>query len=173
LGKLLTSDEGFFLKSLWLTLATYLMSGLAGLALFVQGKTEFPHNAIWKQLSNFLPGVIRVPDSSILPWVAIGDWFGNVYSGLAYWLDAFGVLGTLIYIAILSALARQIFSRVGLSWIFLQRLFFFSIMMSFHQDFFLASAQVWIGFSICAILIGLFVIESDSPRSFLGSGKVF
>ncbi len=154
LNKIVERSGGIF-ESLYVTFVTYFSSGLAGLQLYLNGKSFFPHNALWKSLNNYIPWLISIEtsDSAILPWSQIGEWYGNVYSAFAYWLDAFGYYGTFVFIFLIATCTRYIFEKKSLNYIFLQRFLLFSIFMIFHQDFFLSSIVMWSVYLFCSFLL--------------------
>lgn len=154
LGKFVESDDGLF-DSMYRTFISYLLSGVAGFSLYINNEAQFPSNAVWKSIGDFIPSLINVPESNILPWIQIGDWYGNVYTGLTYWIDGFSYIGMIIYVSLLGVISKIIFSTKGVSIIPIQRLFIFGLLIISHQDSFLASIKLWIGFSICSIMLAL------------------
>jgi oligosaccharide repeat unit polymerase len=152
LGKFVESDEGL-IDSAYKTLISYMLSGIAGFSLYINNEAQFPVNAIWKPIGDIFPTLIDVPESNILPWIQIGDWYGNVYTGLAYWIDGFGYLGMILFIGIIGLTSKIIYSTSSVTMIPIQRLFLFGILITPHQDSFLSSIKIWIGFLICSIIL--------------------
>jgi oligosaccharide repeat unit polymerase len=154
LEKVVGDLEGDALSSLVKTLRVYLLGGIAGFQQFVETDSFFPRNALWKPLGDLIAESISVPSTPILPWSQIGEWYGNVYTAFAYWVEAFGwgscigvgvVLGTL-YGLIQNAPATP-------SGTYFRVFSIFPLLFIFHQDFYLASLHVWVAFIAASIVL--------------------
>jgi hypothetical protein len=149
----LARDEGSLLTALLYTLLSYLLSGLAGFQLFCERGVDFPANAMWQTIGEWFPFLVKVPDSAILPWSQIGDWYGNVYSAFAYWIDGLGQFGFLVAVIIVALAARNLFARSDLAALFMQRLMLFALLLMFHQEFFVTALKLWLAFGLCAVFL--------------------
>lgn len=156
LDKIIWVDDESLVESLFLTLSTYILSGIAGLQLVLDGKIALPENVLWISISDITPGLISTPDSAILPWSEIGKWFGNVYSAFAYWLEGLGSGGPEIMASILGIIYGITFSKnqtksIGMR--FFRAFSLFPLLLIYHQEFFFASIKMWIAFSLAAAFL--------------------
>jgi hypothetical protein len=154
LGKVVGEDQGLS-SAILTTLKTYLLGGIAGAQLLTSGATSIPENVVWKPYADLLPGMYDVPATGILPWIQAGDWYVNVYTAFAYWLDALGwwscaVMG--LWLGIVYGVLQARPDSVPTRYI---RLFaLFPLLSMFHQDFFFAIGM-WIAFCGAATLLWL------------------
>lgn len=155
LEKLINPEQGI-LYSLYTTFSTYLLGGLAGFQMYESGYAYFPSNVVWKPVGDFVPWLIDVPSSAILPWIDVGYWYTNTYTAFAYWLDGFGLVGFIGFVFALGFFGKQLSDSKHVFGLLLERVFLFSLLIVYHQDFFLSSIKVWIGFVFFGCLAVIF-----------------
>jgi oligosaccharide repeat unit polymerase len=155
LGKVVDLGEVSLGRALALTLGSYVSSGLAGLELYVDGVAEFPENALWQQLGSVLPGVIRVPDSPILPWVQVGNWNTNTYTAFSYWIDGLGLLGAVGFAFLVGWIGGRLLRLESLGGRFVTRFYVFGVLFLFHQDFFLSAFVMWFAYLATGALLSM------------------
>jgi hypothetical protein len=148
-------DDSGLAFALGNTLRVYLFGGVAAFQQVLTGAADFPQGAMWKPIGDVAPGLVTVPESSILPWTEVGTWQTNVYSAFGYWFDALGFPSAAIMGVALGALYGSAFrdSSPSMPAAFYRTFLLFPLLFTFHQDFFLPSLAMHVGFLGTAFLM--------------------
>lgn len=155
LEKLASDVDDGIVSALWNTFRVYLFGGIAALQNYMDGAASLPTGMMWKPIGDFVPDLIEVPRSAILPWTDIGEWNTNTYTAFAYWLDAFGLGAGIVMGAVLGAFYGHVFCRLrtGVGSDFYRTFLLFPLLFIFCADFYVPSLFMHVGFAVSGYLV--------------------
>lgn len=158
LDKFSADPSDGLLTALAHTLKVYALGGVAAFQLILGGDVPLPQRIMWKPVGDLFPGIVRVPESIILPWIQVGDYYTNVYTAFGYWYEAFGVASCILMGSVLGSLYALLYQQRATSSLsvgFVKVFYLFPLLFISHQDFFFPSIAMHVGFLTAAFLLSL------------------
>jgi oligosaccharide repeat unit polymerase len=153
LGKFIGAESvvttGDMLRAAMLTLAIYFGGSISTLDMELSFRNQLPDGYLYLDFP-WLAKAIGTPmatDEKILPFVFIPELGANVFSGYAPVLHEFGFLGVVLFMLLLGILYSALYEgSTDPGGRFLYGFALFPLVFLFHNEFFLMSANMWIGF---------------------------
>jgi oligosaccharide repeat unit polymerase len=156
---------GDMVQSALLTLAIYFGGSISALDLELSLRNHIPDGYLYLDFPSVARALGRsvTTDEKILPFVFIPELGANVFTGYAPVLHEFGLLGVVLFMLLLGALYDALYEGRHLpGGRFLYGFALFPLVFLFHNEFFLMSVNMWIGFACVAWALSR-VLRAGSP----------